>query len=387
MTLHGKTILVMGGTGFIGGRLVETLMLEYQAHVRVLVRRPVSALRVARFPVEFVHGDVTDAASLVRAMEGCDVVVDCAYAYDLKGEEQEVAARNVTEAALRNDVERLVHVSSFVVYGPEPEGDVTEATPWQASSHNYTLGKRVAETYMLEAYRRRGLPVVVLQPTIVYGPYGRVWTMQPVHELKTGIVPLVDGGRGHCNAVYVDDVVQALVLAATRPGVEGEAFLISGERPITWATYYGAFEEVLGIHATLSLSEESVRERMPPPRPKPRGTVAELVDMVRDPRVVERIARLPAVRKPLAFIQDVTPERYLEAIKTRIQRDGRQNHGSEGGSNRPLHVPNETLLALYTSDATVRIDKAREQLGYRPRFSFEDGMYLTAQFIRWARLS
>src|SRR5581483_2476179 len=79
-SLANARVLVTGGTGFIGGRLIERLVLQHGAHVRVLVRRYDSATRAARLPVELIGGDVTHAADVERAMTGCDYVFHCAYA-------------------------------------------------------------------------------------------------------------------------------------------------------------------------------------------------------------------------------------------------------------------------------------------------------------------
>ena len=80
MNLKGKRIFITGGSGFVGGRLVETLVLDHQAKVRALVHRAYSgALRMARFNIEFAHGDITDPEAMRQATEGCDVIIHLAY--------------------------------------------------------------------------------------------------------------------------------------------------------------------------------------------------------------------------------------------------------------------------------------------------------------------
>ncbi len=75
-----------------------------------------------------------------------------------------------------------------------------------------------------------------MQPTIVYGPFSRLWTIDPADMLINATVVLPDRGEGICNAVYVDDVVDAMILAAKNPAAVGQRFLVSGE-PITWAQF------------------------------------------------------------------------------------------------------------------------------------------------------
>ena len=79
-SFRGRRVLVMGGTGFLGGRVVERLVLEHGAQVTVLARDFSRAMRVARFgSVRIVLGDFGDRASLTRAAEGCDYVINCAH--------------------------------------------------------------------------------------------------------------------------------------------------------------------------------------------------------------------------------------------------------------------------------------------------------------------
>ncbi len=81
MKLSGKQVLVTGATGFIGGRLVEKLVLEQHANVRVLVRDFSHASRIARFDLEMMRGDITDSSAVTEATKGCEVIFHCAYGF------------------------------------------------------------------------------------------------------------------------------------------------------------------------------------------------------------------------------------------------------------------------------------------------------------------
>jgi nucleoside-diphosphate-sugar epimerase len=166
----------------------------------------------------------------------------------------------VAREGLRAGVSRMVMVSSIAVYGRIPDGDADETTSYAQPGDLYAATKREAEERVLDLHRRDGLPVVVVQPTCVYGPYGLAFTIDPLRELSTRQVALVNGGDGLCNAVYVDDVADALILAATQ-APSGEKFLISGAEPVTWREFYGAYERMMGRCSTVSLSLEEIRAR------------------------------------------------------------------------------------------------------------------------------
>lgn len=387
--LQGKTVLVTGGTGFIGGRLVEKLVLEQRARVRVLVRNFVRAARISRFPVEMIGGDLTDFDSVLRAVQGCDIVFHCAYDFGGTRDTQKrvavEATRGLAETVLKNGVSQLVHLSSFSVYAPMTEGELTESSPWPASDNSYVRIKRASERLLLRMHQRDGLPVAVLQPSLVYGPYSPHWTIEPVSRLRTGIVPLVEEGRGYCNAVYVDDVVDALILAATRPDAVGEVFLISGEQPVTWKQFYGAYEEVLGIRSTVPMTTEQLR-KLREKQKKQSSLPYRLKNLARMPEVFSVLTSLPPVPTALRTIRHLVSEEQWLSLKTRILQDGAQIQLNGRGQAKPIHVPDESLLSLYQSKTRVCIDKAKKHLGYAPKFSFEHGMDITAQFIRWANL-
>ena len=132
--LSGKRVLVTGGTGFVGGRLVEKLVRECHAEVRVLVRNFAKALHVARYPVEMAYGDVTHPVEVSRAVEGCEIIFHCAYGNSGNEEARRAVniqgTGNVLEAALRQNVKRIIHLSTVAVYGwDNSAGELTEDSP------------------------------------------------------------------------------------------------------------------------------------------------------------------------------------------------------------------------------------------------------------------
>jgi len=370
--LKDKVVLVTGATGSIGGRLVEKLVIEHQAEVRVLVHNLSNLSRVSRLPVSICQGDVTDFDAVDRAVQGCDVVFHCAYAFGTSPAEQERVAvdgsRNIARAVLRHKVRSLVYVSTISVYEPMEDGDLDEMAPKQPSGWTYPDTKKKAEKVMLEFHNRNGLPVVVVQPTIVYGPLVKGWTQGPLNQLKSGTVILPDEGSGLCNAVYIDDVADSLILAATNPNAIGETFLISGSEPVTWREFYRAYEAMLGITATKYMSAQEIQARY-----------NKLSDRLR--RAVAGTLKWLVAQSPAPVLSAGKQLRDRSPFVARIL----QNYGVSGNASGPREfVPDPQRLALFRSKARVSIDRARKVLGYEPRFDLERGMERTKIYVQWA---
>jgi len=385
----GRRVLVTGGTGFIGGRLAERLALEHGDEVVALVRNLASAARLARFPVTVVRGDVTDRAALARAVAGCDLVFHCAYgtkgSQKLRSRVNREGTRRVLEAAREAGVKRAVHLSTLMVYGQTQDGDLDERARRRKFGNAYADSKLQAEKIALSSK----LPVVVLQPTAVYGPYGGVWTETVLRSLRQGRQILVDGGEGLANAVYVDDLVTAMLLAAVAPEAAGESFLISGPEAVSWKTFYGCFERMLGGEArTVEMSAaEALAHYKRWKRAQPWGVGEGLRLLKRDSAFRDR---LMASRDGL-WLRDLAsallPERVQEAIKVRLAGGGGRPQGpAEEEGALPILPCEPKMIGFLRAKTRVRIDKARRLLGYEPAYDLERGMALTEAWARWANV-
>jgi nucleoside-diphosphate-sugar epimerase/predicted dehydrogenase len=365
----GSQVVITGATGFIGGRLAERL-LEQGVKVRCLVRNFGAATRLARLPVEICKVDLTNATAVTAAVNGADFVFHCAY--DPRSRPQNLAAgKNLIAASIVQNVKRFVYVSSFSVYEPFSDGPLTEETADGDRNWVYTRTKLELEHAVLTATRTQGLRGTILQPSIVYGPFSRPWTIAPAEMLLYGTVVLPDLGDGLCNALYVDDLVDAMILAANKPEAVGERFIVSGPESVTWATFFERFAEILGT-------------ARPQYRPASRisaensGLAHDVKLVVSNPKKIIQIAvRSPSVRNLLQASLDSLPK-PLYGLVTRLYF---------GSGERPvdlIHLPDPQLLRLYSSRPSIGSEKARRLLSYVPRFDFTTGMAFTAEYLTWA---
>ena len=385
MSLAGRTALVTGAAGFIGGRLVERLIVQHGAKVRALVRNPAGAGRLARFPLTILRGDVTSPADLEAAIQGCDLVFHCAYG--TSGSQKHRAwvntegTRRLLAAARQARVRRIVYLSTLMVYGKTADGDLDETAPRRRFGNHYANSKLAAERTALSS----GLPVAMLQPTAVYGPYGIVWTENVLRTLKTGRQILVDGGEGLGNAVYVDDLVSAMLLAAVEERAAGEAFLISGEEPVTWRELFGRFERMLGgERRTVEMTAaEALAYWRRTQRQRPRAMGEALRIFKGERGVRERIERTREVLWLREMASSVLPEAWQQRIKSRL---GGAGPPAARERELPIHPLSPEMIGFFRARTRVRIDKAKRLLGYAPAFDFAAGMDLTEQWARWANL-
>jgi len=250
-----NTILVTGATGFVGSVLTKQLV-DAGTDVRIF-RRDTSSLDLLDKYAERVDhavGDLRRARSLYEAMRGIDRIYHVAAKVSFAPGDGEALRRvnaegtaNVVNAALKANVDRLVHTSSIAALGrpPEPNGVIDETTEWQGLPHRsaYARSKRRAE---LEVHRgiAEGLDATIVNPSLVFGVGGPgTNTRRIVDAARSGWLWAVPPGG--TNVVDVRDVAAGL-RAAMHDGETGRRYVLGGEN-LSWSTLAGTLAEAFGV--------------------------------------------------------------------------------------------------------------------------------------------
>jgi hypothetical protein len=202
-------------------------------------------------------------------------------------------------------------------------------------------------------------------------------------------VVLVNGGEGFCNAVYVDDVVSAMLLAAVKEKAVGEAFLISDGQPITWREFLGRYGRMLGSADMVDMSASEVLQAYQAQRQRTtRGILGETLRVLwEDPFARQRVLRTPEAVALRRVARLLVPRRIRHSLKERLARRARSGDPPvESEGQKPTGLLSPLEVQFFVPKTRVRIDKAKRMLGYQPVFDLNAGMELTEQWARWAGL-
>lgn len=243
------TVLVTGGAGFIGSRLVEALLTRGE-RVRVYDLKAGEAKRLAELGAELVTGDILDQDGIRAALDGCKRVFHVAALLSMWELDPGIYHKNnvegtirVLESALEAGVERIVHTSSAVTIG-ETQGQIGNE---ETARRGYFLSRYERSKYLGEQVAldlaQRGLPVVIVNPTTVYGPGQTVNQTGAIIRFLQGRLPVVASAR--LNYVYVDDVVRGH-LAAMESGSTGERYILGGQN-VTMLEFFSLAGEGAGF--------------------------------------------------------------------------------------------------------------------------------------------
>ena len=317
-------VLITGGNGFVGRHLAgELLARGDKVRVLALPGEDTSSLD----PRCLVHrGDVRVAESLTHAVGGTDAVFHLAammHVWRPLADYEQVnvgGTLNVCRAAISAGVGRVVHMSSSTVYGMDSPGPVDEDFRLAPFNDPYSRTKADADLAVQRLMSEEGLPGVILRPDQIFGPGDRLHFGATAARLGSGRGVIVGKGDNLLPLVYVDDVVQGLMLAGDSDRALGEAFNISSDGPITQKEFLDCVAQETGGEA-------------------------------------------PRIRVPLGVLKvgAAVAERLFTAA---------------GGSRRP---PITRLGAAFLGTSVrFSIDKARNNLGYAPRVSLRDGIHRSA---------
>lgn len=326
------TCLITGATGFVGSHLVEACA-GRGWNVRALVRSNSALGLLERHHATLIRGDMTDNAAIREALQGVEVVFHCAAKVGDWGPVEEYRAVNVEalrgllDACRSQSLKRFVHFSSLGVYAARHHHGTDENEPLPAHHiDGYTQTKVESEQHVMSYYRQYQLPVVVLRPGFIYGPRDRTLMPKMLENLRKRKVRYILGARKRAmNCIYVGNLIEAALLAAEKPEAIGQIYNLTDGEFVSKRRFIDSIVEGMGM-----------------PRPKP---------------------------VPVPFWLGRVIAWWME--------------GQARKKNSPK-APRVTQgrLKLFGLNLDFSIEKAKNQLGYRPRWSFDEGMRETVAWYK-----
>jgi uncharacterized protein YbjT (DUF2867 family) len=252
-------ILLTGGTGFIGSRIVRALRVEDRA-VRALVRDQADAGRLQALGCETVVGDMTDPTSLRAAVEGCDTVIHLVAI--LQGKPSEFdrvmtqGTRDLVAAAQQAGVRRFVLMSALGF-----DDQTKDLVPYYR-----------AKWQMEQDVKASGLEHVIFRPSFVFGPgAGALEQFKKIAKLAP-VTPIVGPGTQRIQPIWVDDVAAYYAAAVDKPEAANRTFELGGPDVVTWNEFWARLKRAQGLHRpslhipfAVMRAQAVVLERLPKP--------------------------------------------------------------------------------------------------------------------------
>ena len=327
MVTEGKgRVAITGATGFLGSHLTERLLRDgYE--VSILARDKDKARMFEGRAHHIVIADITDRSAMAELVAGADMVIHTVSNFRTASGPPESyhqinveGTQAVVDAAMAAGVKRFVHCATIGVHGNVKHTPADENAPY-APGDLYQETKLEAQQYVESVIGKSAMEVVIVRPCSMYGP-GDMRMLKMFRMLVKKTFLMVGPCRENFHAVYIDDIVDGFVLAMETPGIDGETFLIGGERYLPLKDYIKVVADAVG-------------------------------------------APMPWLRLPYWPFYALAV--MIESICVPLKIEP------------PLH---RRRVRFYKNNRAFNIQKARDRLGYAPKVSLEEGMKRTVAWYR-----
>jgi nucleoside-diphosphate-sugar epimerase len=353
-------IAIIGAGGFVGTRLVESLVLSGQTGVRAVVRAYRNFASLSRFgpAVALEVADAEDSSALARSLRGTDTVVNVT-----TGAPAGIVrtTRSILGACAAAGVRRLIHLSSAVVFGEVASPRIHDDSPpdtrhWMP----YARAKAVSEVWLRAQMPTAPCEIAVLRPGIVWGvrsPH----TLGFVKSLLEKSAYLVDGGKGILNSIYIDNLVACIRACHSDTGNVSGFYNVSDRETLTWRDFFGFFAPFLGCDVE-QLHNVSAN-RFP-------WSMGAVIDYVRSLPLMSDLSHRAKAWLP-------------EGVKMRLKTLLAGHYNYEGTATRRPRKPSveRELWSLQRVRFKLPVHKFERRFGLVPPVSFEDGARRTLSWL------
>lgn len=321
-------VLVTGATGFLGGALTRRLH-SMGWDVTALGRNPKKLNQLEDDGIRVLQIDLKDKTALANACKNQEIVFHCAALpspwgnFELFYQANVIGTRNVIRGCEEHHIKRLVYVSTPSLYFDyNSRTDVKETDPLPEPVSNYSATKILAEQELDEAFAR-GLATIAIRPRALFGPGDTVIFPRLIPRLQSGRLPILGDGENIVDLTYIENVVDALLLCAESPAnTLGKKYNISNGEPVK---------------------------------------IWELVNRICDE------LNLPHPTRKISYKTANAAATVLEAIYTIIP-------------THPEPPLTRISVSMLANNTTLDISAAKNELGYQPKVSIDEGFKL---FMKW----
>lgn len=230
--------LITGATGFIGSHIAQRLVKEGEEVIALV--RPTSRIDFLKsIGVKFAYGDINDIDSLKNAMNGIDMVYHSAaladewispkeaYAVNVEG------TKNLLTSALNAALKRFVFISSLAVLGMKNHHGTKADAPYHRTGDSYIDTKIASEQLVMDYYNKHGLPVTVVRPGFVFGPRDNKLIPRLSERLGNKQFVFIGSGKNKINSVYIENLTDAIILAARSGRAIGQKYNVTNDSSMT----------------------------------------------------------------------------------------------------------------------------------------------------------
>jgi nucleoside-diphosphate-sugar epimerase len=320
-------ILVTGGTGFTGKALVKRLLEEGHQVVALDYKEGLKTDELRKWGAEVIIGSVTDRAVVEKSLRGVDVVHHLAAAFrelnvpDSYYQEVNVGGTvNVLEAAISQGVKKFIYCSTCGVHGNIDHPPGGEEAPIHPADY-YQATKFEAEP-LVNDYFRKGLKTVILRPAAIYGPGDPERFYMIFKRVAGGRFPMFGSGKTYYHPLYIDNLIDAFMLAMEEGKGDGQAYLIADEEYLEIKDLVRKVGYSLGIEVKIKYYP--------------------IIPLIIAGHIFEKLY------KPFRITPPIFPRR----------------------------------VDWYRQTRAFNIDKAKRELGYQPQVGIEEGLRRTAQWYK-----
>jgi len=320
-------ILVTGGTGFTGKALVKRLLDDGHQVVALDYKEGLKTEELRQWGAEVVIGSVTDKAVLEKSMQGVELVHHLAAAFrelnvpnSFYDEVNVGGTVNALEAAFRQGVKKFIYCSTCGVHGNIDHPPGGEEAPIHPADY-YQSTKYQAEPIVLD-YFRKGMKTVILRPAAIYGPGDPERFFMIYKRVAKGTFPMFGKGKTFYHPLYIDNLIDALLLSMEEGKGDGQAYLIADEEYLEIRDLVKKVGQAMGIDVKINYYP--------------------IIPLIIAGHIFEKVC------KPFRLTPPIFPRR----------------------------------VDWYRQNRAFNISKAKRELGYQPRVGIEEGLRLTAEWYK-----